>query len=518
MISSSTSARAILVYALILPLALIMGYLLATPRELGTWATIGVVLMVVLAPIVLANHHAALFLTWNMTVMVFFLPGSPQLWLPASFLSLFISLVQRALSQETRFISVPSLIWPLVYMAVVICFTAKLTGGFSFRVLGSGNVGGRRYLTLFGAMAGFIAMSAYRIPLDKVNRYSGLFFLGSIVNGLSSLIPLLGAPFYFLFYVFPFEGLGLSQSGFRSEIIRYYGLSLASLGVVFYMLARYGVKDILSFRKPGRLLFLLCLLALDSGGGFRGNLAFVFLVLATLFCLEGLLLTRYSAAILAAALLLGLSIIPVVDKLPLSMQRTLSFLPLNVSPVARFDAQASTEWRLEMWKALWPQIPHYLWLGKGLGISAAELELTAELAGRGKIATWELSLLAGDFHNGLLSVMIPFGIWGFMGLLWFWIAGLRALYFNFRYGDEKLKTINTLLLALFIDRMIAFIFFYGSFYEDLTIFTGIIGLCIAINHGIRRSVTVPDAVNALPAGQADAPTAFAPAFARSTQA
>lgn len=517
MTASLGSARALLVYALILPLALMMGYLLATPGEMGTWATVGIVLMIVSAPLILANHQAFLFLSWNMTASVFFLPGRPQVWFVAAFLSLSFSLVQRTLSKEMRFISVPSLVFPLVFIAFVVLMTAKMTGGFGFRIFGSENVGGRRYFTLLAAVAGFMAMCARPIPSNRANRYFGFFFLGGLVNALSSLVPLLGPEFYFLLYVFPFEGLGVMQTGFQTEIIRYFGLCIASLGVIFYLLGRYGVKDILGMRHPVRLLLLFSMIAIASGGGFRGELGLVLLTFAILFCLEGLLFTRYIGVVLSVVLLISAAVIPMAHKLPLSMQRTLSFLPLNLSPVARFDAQASTEWRLEMWKVLLPRVPENLWLGRGLGISSTDLELTAELAWRGKLSSQELAMLAGDFHNGLLSVLIPFGIWGLIGIVWFWAAALRALYFNFRYGDNAVKRINTFLFAIFIVRMLQFLIVYGSFYDDLALFTGITGLSVALNNGIRKPASAPVSAMALPPATVDAPVSLAPGFARASR-
>src|ERR1051326_504014 len=113
MAAPADSVRALLVYVLILPLALIMGYLLASPGEFGTWATVGIVVLVMCAPVILAKHHAVLFLAWNTTAIIFFLPGQPPVWMAMSAVSLFVSLFQRALSRDMRFLSAPSILLPL---------------------------------------------------------------------------------------------------------------------------------------------------------------------------------------------------------------------------------------------------------------------------------------------------------------------------------------------------------------------------------------------------------------------
>ena len=53
------------------------------------------------------------------------------------------------------------------------------------------------------------------------------------------------------------------------------------------------------------------------------------------------LLVGILAAVLGVTFLVSF-----VDRLPLTMQRSLSFLPLPVDPIARASAEATTEWRV----------------------------------------------------------------------------------------------------------------------------------------------------------------------------
>ena len=515
MTASANSVRAVLVYALVLPMALILGYLLATPMDLGTWAMVSIVLLALSMPLILANHHAVLFLTWNMAAMAFFLPGQPHFWFIMAGLSLFLSLFQRALSKDMRFITAPSIVWPLFFLAVVIVATAKLNGGFGLRIFGSENIGGRRYFMLLASIAGFLAMIAHRVPEGKANRYTGFFFLGSLVNSTSAVLPFLGRNFYFLYLFIPADAAGIQDVGFDASIIRLYGSSVAAMGCFFYLLARHGIRESLSLKHPFRPFLLLFFVLLGSSGGFRTFLILMLLTFVILFYLEGLFRSTYAFSFAAGVILLGSLLIPLANKLPLSIQRALSVLPLNVSPVARWDAQGSSEWRLEMWRVLLPQVPQYLWLGKGLGISRAEIELVAEMTHRGRMSSQELSMLAGDYHNGPLSVIIPFGIWGALGFIWFVFACMRALYLNYKFGDEALKRINRFLLAYFVARLIIFCSVFGSFYVDLALFTGILGLSISLNNGIRKSVktAIKEATDQVP--DIELAGAAAPALMRS---
>jgi hypothetical protein len=179
-------------------------------------------------------------------------------------------------------------------------------------------------------------------------------------------------------------------------------------------------------------------------------------------------------------------LVPLANKLPLSIQRAISVLPLKLDPIARFEAESSTQWRVEMWEMLLPEVPRYLWLGKGLAVSGADLELSADLAGRGQMSSQELAITGGVYHNGPLTLLIPFGIWGALGWIWLVVASIRALYRNHRYGDESLRRINAFLLAFFVAKVVMFFTLYGDFRSEFASFVGLVGFSVALNGGIRR--------------------------------
>jgi len=64
-----------------------------------------------------------------------------------------------------------------------------------------------------------------------------------------------------------------------------------------------------------------------------------------------------------------------------------------------------------MWKTLLPDIPKYFWLGKGFSFSGTDMYLTQESIRRGYSPEYEFTLISGNYHNGILTVIIPFGIW-----------------------------------------------------------------------------------------------------------
>ena len=146
MTNSPTVVRSLLIYVICLPLAILIGYMMASPMEWGSFLTLGTVLAILLLPLLLKFHHPLLMFGWNATMIVFFLPGAPSVWLPLVALSLTISIVRRTIDPGYRFISVREVTMPLIALAVVIFVTAELTGGIKLRSMGGDVYGGKRYI------------------------------------------------------------------------------------------------------------------------------------------------------------------------------------------------------------------------------------------------------------------------------------------------------------------------------------------------------------------------------------
>jgi hypothetical protein len=205
------------------------------------------------------------------------------------------------------------------------------------------------------------------------------------------------------------------------------------------------------------------------------------------FYLEGMFRTRLFFFLLLTGIVLGAALVPIAHKLPLAVQRSICFLPLDWDPVAKRDAAGSWEWRLEMWRVVAPEIPKYLLLGKGYAINPTDMYLAQESARRGLAKGGsEGAIVTGDYHSGPLSILIPFGIFGVIVVVWFWIGSVRVLYLNWRHGDPRFRHINTFFLAYFIARIVQFLFVFGAIGSDLPIFVGILGLSISINGGVRK--------------------------------
>ena len=496
--------RSLIIYGLCIPLAIYLGYLLANPMDRVSLAIVVVALFLPFIPLLLRWHHFLLVLSWNMSLVLFFIPGSPPLWLLMTALSLGLAGLQQILKRNVEFTNTRAVTWPLLFLALVILLTAQLTGGIGIRSFGGEAYGGKRYVLLLGAIAGYFALTSHRIAPGRGFLYAALYFLGALTLIISSTGRWMPASLYYIFALFPAESISAaSGEAMQGQFIRLTGLTAAATSALCFLLARHGMGGVfeighgwkflpvrfrggLAVNQPWRILFFFGVVAISFMGGYRSVPITLGLILVVLFYLEGLVRSRLLPVFVVLGIILVAVGLPFVQKLPLTVQRSLSFLPIEVSPIARADAEASSEWRLQIWREVVPTIPQYLLVGKGYSIDAREMEAAADFADYDTSQTGRGAMVASDFHSGPLSLIIPLGIFGVIGFLWFLAAAFRVLIHNRRYGDAEYRGLNTFLLAYFTVRVVFFFVIYGSFYTELYVFTGLLGLSMSVNGGMRR--------------------------------
>lgn len=482
-------SRSHLIFGLCLPLAVLLGYLLAEPLDAGNLAVIVLIGSILLFPLLLKHHYLLLVLSWNASITPYFFPGRPSLWMMMAALSLFFAVLARTVSEKNRFINVPALTRSLLCLLAVVLITASITGGFGSQAFGSRTFGGKGYFVITAAVMGYFALTSQAIPRNRVNLVVAVYFLSGLTAVVSNLIYVAGPKYWFLYEFFPANyaaGQAEAEGSLGTGLVRISGLLLLAQAVYGFLLARYGFRGVFDLKHGWRLVLLLAAVFVSMFGGYRSGLVMVGLTFLTLFIVEGLWRTRILLTAVGVGLVVTVLVVSFVDRMPLSVQRTLSFLPVNVDPVIKQAAQDSTEWRLEMWRTLWPDVPKYLFLGKGYVLDPQALYFLTEATIRGYAVPHEWAAYSGDYHNGLLSLVIPFGLYGVVAFLWFLGAGIRVLYNNFKYGAPWLRQVNGYLLAFFIARAIYFFLVFGAFYAELFYFTGALGLSVALNRGERR--------------------------------
>lgn len=494
MTSSTFSPKILLVYGVIIPLALLLGYLLASPTDFTSYAFVGLVFGVLCIPILLKWHQPILIFSWNASIAFYFLPGEPRLWMLMAISSLGIIILDSLLNKKIKFVHVPEVTWTLFFFLGIVMVTGMARGGIGVRAFGSESYGGKGYFLIIAAAIGYFALSGKAIPQGKQHRYILLFFIATLTSAISNLAytagKYFGEGFWILFNFFPSDyALSQASADFGlSSFSRFGGVALAMVGIYSWMMARYGIRGIFSTQHPFRLFFWCLTIIITFLGGFRSLLVIYFVAFWVLFYLEGLFRSQLFITFMLASVLTLALLIPFASHLPLPIQRTLSLIPvIQVDPVARMDAFASTDWRVRMWKAALPDVPKYFWLGKGFVINPTDLYMNEEGRRRGFVEDFEGALLAGDYHNGPLSLLIPLGIFGTLAFIAFTIACVRVMRKNYIYSDPHLKKINRFLLALFIARLFSFWVIFGAVSSSLATFTGLIGISVALNRGVRKA-------------------------------
>jgi O-antigen ligase len=207
---------------------------------------------------------------------------------------------------------------------------------------------------------------------------------------------------------------------------------------------------------------------------------------------------------LGVGLFAGALLVPFTNRLPLVAQRAICFLPVKVNPAVRYDAWASTDWRLRMWSVLMDEVPHYIWLGKGYQVNPVDLYLARESQKRGFISDFESAYIAGDYHSGPLSILIPLGIFGLVAFLWTLGAGTYAMYRNYRSGAPEHARLNTFLLAFYVAQVVFYFGVFGAFSNGLFIFTGTVAFSVSLNGGVAQAVRRVTQSSAVPAKAASA--------------
>ena len=489
---NTAALRQLAVYAVILPLAVLIGWIISGDMTRTTFAVLAAIVFVLCLPLLLKWHYLVMVFSWNTYITIFFLPGQPGLWMLMVGINFGLAILNRIMQKRVAFFPAPSITITLLLLLAVVVITAKLRGGMGIQAFGDSTYGGKKYYFIFAAILGYFAFASRAIPKEQIRLYVGLFFLPGLISAGSTLIYLAGPAFYPLFLIFPvsFAAAQASTDLSPGTISRVVGFSAAAPAVIFYLFGVHGIGGVL--KKWWRPLLIILALIAGALGGYRSTLVIVGLVLAILFVCEGL----FRSPLFPLGLLLGglglAVLVPLAPNLPASIQRSLSFLPLKLDPIVRADAEGSIEWRVHIWQALVPDLPKYYFLGTGFALNPTQMYLTQEAMRRGLASGYEGALVTQDFHSGPLSVYVPFGGLGSLAFLAFLVASLRALYLNWRHGAEDVRVINRFLFAYFCARTIFYFFGFGSLYSDLYIFTGTVGLSVALNKGIsRRTAPAP---------------------------
>jgi len=492
--------RNYLVFGACLPFAVLLGYHIADINDPVSKFVFAATITALCSPLLIRWYHPLLVVSWNMTAQVAFLPGSPLLWSFLSLVGLFFAVLNRSVNPDNKFAHVPSLTLPLMAFVVLILVTAEITGGINISTLGATtSQGGRKYFYVLAAIVGFFGLTSMSISPNKALLYVMLFYLSGLTNMLNLLANWIGPAADFIHYFFP----GETPDPFSQTQTEVFGerrigeMMSPSFAIFSWMLAKHGIRGVLDLTKPFRFMLFFAAIALGFLGGFRSHLIMVVLTFVILFFVERLWRTQAMLIIAVMGTLLCIFLVTSADKLPPTIQRCFSFLPVEIDPVIKMQAESSSQWRIDLWRQVVEEVPLYLFKGKGYSFSSDDMYMAIySQNSMGSAGSAQGAAVAGDYHNGPLSLLIPFGIYGLLVFMWLTAAGIIYLYKAYQYGNPELRTINAFLFACFTARVVFFFAVFGAISSDLYVFTGMLGMSVALNTR-KKPESLPEGALAL---------------------
>jgi hypothetical protein len=345
--------------------------------------------------------------------------------------------------------------------------------GIGIRGFGGTVWGGGAYFTLWGAL-GFVLVS-HRISMSEKNLIRAIILM-LVLGALPGLIRLFNEASGGLLNVIgvvmrsvsTMEQYHASGQGVeRLSGIQGSGGSLIMLSMALMFWRRASVMRVIALSLMGVVILGLA--------GFRGAFMSNLLVIVAYYWLMRRQIPSHVAKpLIFFAGFAVLALIMFSSHLPLSFQRMLSWIPgIEVDQAAFYSAQATTEWRLEMWRLMLPMIPDYLIIGRGLGFQLADAYAAYTLASD---HAWHQFLIAThDYHNGPLYLLLDYGLAGFLCAFGFMFAAVRH-----QWGMQKaswnsmwLRNLHALSLARLLTVVFMFIFVFGDLMSLVSIFVDV---------------------------------------------
>jgi hypothetical protein len=436
-----------------------------------------------LAWLIIALQPAAL--------IVPFFPGRPFWWELCALLAwpslLAYFLVNRQKLEALKFDRLEK--WALMalggYVGVIVIL--MLYRGVGFRAFGGGQMGGRFYtqqmvLTILPLLMISTLLSRKQLVVAVCVGW-GLAFTYLISDFSFSLTGSLQKVLYF--FELPTDAvnfeLGFEATGLR----RYQSFGIVGAALFSATLIWVSLRDLLSHRALLGLPILFGAILLSLSSGHRAAFIQIMVTLAflTFFQRFWTPLRAVFAVVFATAAIASLYF--VAADLPLSVQRSISFLPgIEVAALARDNALDTLNDRIEVLKLAINDIPRYLLIGRGFGMARFDILPSDEVYA----GVW-LQYMNGAFYNGLLGSLLKTGIAGFLctGSFVFWVSrmAVQVIRAVWRKKPNDWSVFDRLVL-LTCAQWFSLVFFFYCLHGDVGVWAQVFALPASVIMLCRR--------------------------------
>lgn len=435
--------------------------------------TLVAVLLGGMAWVLTLPYHATLSVllsvsTFSSALIMPFVPGRPYAWEAAAMLAWSGVIVLMMLRQYPR--TLRETLWRnrWIYVGITIyCLTLLLImwqRGFGLRIMGSSLQGGRLYLQQLICALLPLLFAMVRINEKVFVRALMFMWLLSTTYFISDFAFTFGGAGNILlrFFEVPGDAFNFERINTQFGIRRFQSFNNAGMGLMFLLLARHRLADF--FGRSGWWLLPLAtgVFGLSLLSGHRG---YVLLVVGTILVVAFVQRFFTMRTLILAPLVMALLLMATyatANRFPLSVQRSISFLPgIAVDPHAAADAAATLRLRQVLRSVGIQMIPDYLWVGRGFTkyLDARQLPWDVEMA--------DYHLSQGVFYNGFIGLLVNTGVSGAVGMMLV-IAGGGLLSFRVmrlvrRTGsDNPLSRASTVVAGYFLTSACFFLFLHGD--------------------------------------------------------
>jgi hypothetical protein len=315
----------------------------------------------------------------------------------------------------------------LIYINLAYLATVYVRNPAGFWALQTSMVGGRPYFEVGLALGAYLILSRVQIS-DFIAKIFPLFFVipawcVALLDLIARLMPQTSQAIAMMYSGVSAGGAsGVIQQETRVGETRLGGMQWAGWSSVLALCSKYNPISLISPFHPFRSVLLGVAITAIFLSGFRSVILFAMVVFLLAALLRGNIKELWIAgAGMLVGLVLLISVQGTLIQLPLTVQRTLAWLPGDWSEEAKSLGEDSTRWRVEMWGWAWNDdriLRDKVW-GQGFGLSLDDLSLIATSLMQGQTGQTLLGgsdresfLITGTFHNGPLSAIKYIGAVG----------------------------------------------------------------------------------------------------------
>lgn len=482
-IESSIRFNEIFWFAVIGLGALFIGFYLASS------IFILILVFVILGWFLLLPYHARLaaylsITTFSSALILPYFPGRPYMWEFAAFLAwsgLVITIsLRRYAPDANHYIKENRWLFAGVILYCIVLIITMYKRGFGLRIMGTEEMGGRFYFQQLMCAIFPVLFVLVRFDERTLIRLYILQCLLTLTFLVSDFVYSRGTLFGLLaFFELPGDAANFERQAQQFGIRRFQSLSVVGQGLMFLIFVFHKLEDFFTHKA----VYLVPLSAVIFGVGLLSGhryLSLILMITVIFIAYTQRFYTFKNIFITMTAMIAILTpIILYAEKLPLSAQRALSYIPgIRIDSYARVDGSATLKTRRHLREAGFKMIPQYFWVGRGFMMPSRDYS-----------HLWDLTYVTthinqGKFYNGFIGLMVNTGVFGTLSMLLFLGAGSYIAYSVIAhlrlYGcEDGFSRMSCIVASVWMANIGAFLFFHGDSEFAMKTFSLQAGLLIA---------------------------------------